>query len=344
MGVSRKRGGSPRRLRPGRSTLRLATDARSVRARRCEQRHHRRSGAGGRRGVGGPPKRRPTRRSGVPSSPARSRRSPAARRSRERPTWTSRCWSPQPEQARDRRRASGSSTGCSLDVELPRRARAGRPGAGGGVVRVRAELPRRAGGRRPHRAPRPPRSRDRARVRHARRVRARTADVHRRIRARFAALDPHTAWRPTWSMAWLFPTSLTAGRRAGRGLAHTDGAAALPAGARSVPVAEYERLLALLGCADVAPERGRSPSRRRRCAVRRGRRAARHHRWQPARPARLTDPAPACRPACRPRSVRRSCRVRRRASTSPVRRRPHPRRPARRDRRQPRARGGRRPP
>jgi hypothetical protein len=85
-------------------------------------------------------------------------------------------------------------------------------------------------------------------------VRARTADVHRRIRARFAALDPHTAWADL-VMAWLFPTSLTA-------------VAALVAALRTptvrlrylrarevVPAAEYERLLALLGCADVAPAR-----------------------------------------------------------------------------------------
>jgi hypothetical protein len=83
-------------------------------------------------------------------------------------------------------------------------------------------------------------------------IRARTADVHRRIRARLTALDPRAMW-PDLVLEWLFPTSLPA-------------VAALVAALRTptvrlrylrarevVPAAEYERLLALLGCADVAP-------------------------------------------------------------------------------------------
>jgi hypothetical protein len=83
-------------------------------------------------------------------------------------------------------------------------------------------------------------------------IRARTADVHHRIRARLTALDPRATW-PDLVLTWLFPTSLPA-------------VAALVAALRTptvrlrylrarevVPAAEYERLLALLGCADVAP-------------------------------------------------------------------------------------------
>jgi hypothetical protein len=83
-------------------------------------------------------------------------------------------------------------------------------------------------------------------------VRARTADVHRRIRARLSALNPRAAWADL-VLTWLFPTSLPA-------------VAALVAALRTPTVrlrylrarevvapAEYERLLALLGCADVAP-------------------------------------------------------------------------------------------
>lgn len=84
-------------------------------------------------------------------------------------------------------------------------------------------------------------------------VRARTADVHRRIRARLTALDPDAPWADL-VLTWLFPTTLTA-------------VAALVAASRPptvrqrylrardvVPAADYERLLALLGCADVPPE------------------------------------------------------------------------------------------
>jgi hypothetical protein len=83
-------------------------------------------------------------------------------------------------------------------------------------------------------------------------VRARTADVHRRIRARLTALDPHAAWADLVPH-WLFPTSLTA-------VAWLVAALRMPTvrlrylRARAVtPAAEYERLLALLGCADVTP-------------------------------------------------------------------------------------------
>src|SRR6185312_13625005 len=83
-------------------------------------------------------------------------------------------------------------------------------------------------------------------------VRARTADVHRRIRARLTALDLDAAW-PDLVIQWLFPTSLTA-------VARLVAALRMPTvrlrylRARAVtPPAEYERLLALLGCADVAP-------------------------------------------------------------------------------------------
>jgi hypothetical protein len=83
-------------------------------------------------------------------------------------------------------------------------------------------------------------------------VRARTADVHRRIRARLSALDPHAAW-PDLVLHWLFPTTLTA-------VAKLVAALRMPTvrlrylRAREVtPPAEYEHLLALLGCADLAP-------------------------------------------------------------------------------------------
>ena len=83
-------------------------------------------------------------------------------------------------------------------------------------------------------------------------VRARTADVHRRIRARLTALDPEAPW-PNLVIQWLFPTSLTA-------VAKLVAALRMPTvrlrylRARAVtPPAEYERLLALLGCADLAP-------------------------------------------------------------------------------------------
>jgi hypothetical protein len=83
-------------------------------------------------------------------------------------------------------------------------------------------------------------------------VRARLADVHRRIRTRLTALDPDAPWAEV-VMAWVFPTSLTA-------------VAALVAALRTptvrlrylrarevVPAAEYDRLLTLLGCADLGP-------------------------------------------------------------------------------------------
>ena len=80
-------------------------------------------------------------------------------------------------------------------------------------------------------------------------VRARTADVHRRIRARLTALDPDAPWAEL-VLQWLFPTSLTA-------VARLVAALRMPTvrqrylRARAVtPPAEYERLLALLGCAD----------------------------------------------------------------------------------------------
>ena len=83
-------------------------------------------------------------------------------------------------------------------------------------------------------------------------VRARTADVHRRIRARLTALDPEAAW-PDLVIQWLFPTSLTA-------VAKLVAALRMPTvrlrylRARAVtPPAEYERLLALVGCGDLAP-------------------------------------------------------------------------------------------
>jgi len=84
------------------------------------------------------------------------------------------------------------------------------------------------------------------------RTRARTADVHRRIRARLTALDPEAAW-PDLVIQWLFPTSLTA-------VAKLVAALRMPTvrlrylRARAVtPPAEYERLLALVGCGDLAP-------------------------------------------------------------------------------------------
>ncbi len=83
-------------------------------------------------------------------------------------------------------------------------------------------------------------------------VRARIADVQRRIRARLTALDPEAPWAEV-VMAWVFPTSLTA-------------VAALVAALRTptvrlrylrarevVPAAEYDRLLTLLGCAELGP-------------------------------------------------------------------------------------------
>ena len=83
-------------------------------------------------------------------------------------------------------------------------------------------------------------------------VHARTADVHRRIRARLTALDPHAAWADL-VLNWLFPTSLTA-------VARLVAALRMPTvrqrylRARAVtPPAEYEGLLALLGCADATP-------------------------------------------------------------------------------------------
>ena len=84
-------------------------------------------------------------------------------------------------------------------------------------------------------------------------VQARTADVHRRIRARLTALDPDAAWADL-VLHWLFPTSLTA-------VARLVAALRMPTvrqrylRARAVtPPAEYERLLALLGCADATPD------------------------------------------------------------------------------------------
>jgi hypothetical protein len=83
-------------------------------------------------------------------------------------------------------------------------------------------------------------------------VRARTADVHRRIRARLTTLDPDAPWAEL-VLHWLFPTSLTA-------VARLVAALRMPTvrqrylRARAVtPPAEYERLLALLGCADATP-------------------------------------------------------------------------------------------
>jgi hypothetical protein len=85
-------------------------------------------------------------------------------------------------------------------------------------------------------------------------VRARTNDVHRRIRARLTALGPAAPW-PEMVLSWLFPTSLTA-------VAALVAALRMPTvrlrylRAREVtPPAEYERLLALLGCADHGRER-----------------------------------------------------------------------------------------
>jgi hypothetical protein len=144
-------------------------------------------------------------------------------------------------------------------------------------------------------------------------VRARTADVHRRIRARLTALDPHAAWADL-VLHWLFPTSLAA-------VARLVAALRMPTvrlrylRARAVtPPAEYERLLALLGCADAPPGLVARHLDAVGRALRRGRRAARRHRPVGRRPP------------------------------PPVRRRPHARGAAGRDRRQPRPRRGREPP
>ena len=65
-------------------------------------------------------------------------------------------------------------------------------------------------------------------------VRARTADVHRRIRARLTALDPDAPW-PELVLAVAVPDEPHGGGAAGRGPAHADGPAALPAGPRRSP-------------------------------------------------------------------------------------------------------------
>jgi hypothetical protein len=83
-------------------------------------------------------------------------------------------------------------------------------------------------------------------------IRARTADVHRRIRARLTALDPRATW-PDLVLTWLFPTSLPAVAALVAALRPPTVRLRYLRAREVVSAAEYERLLALLGCADVAP-------------------------------------------------------------------------------------------
>jgi len=83
-------------------------------------------------------------------------------------------------------------------------------------------------------------------------VRARTADVNRRIRARLTALDPDAAWAEL-VLQWLFPTSLTAVGRLVAALRMPTVRQRYLRARAVTPPAEYERLLALLGCADATP-------------------------------------------------------------------------------------------
>jgi hypothetical protein len=83
-------------------------------------------------------------------------------------------------------------------------------------------------------------------------IRARTADVHRRIRARLTALHPRAMW-PDLVLEWLFPTSLPAVAALVTALRTPTVRLRYLRAREVVSAAEYERLLALLGCADVAP-------------------------------------------------------------------------------------------
>ena len=138
----------------------------------------------------------------------------ATRRSRERPTWTSRCVIA--EHAADGHRGRSPPgkrlvDGVLVDVSYRRRRRVADP------ARVAASFvyaPSFRGGQvladptgqlgRLEAAIAPGFASPAA-------VRARTDDVHRRIRARLTALDPAAPW-PELVLAWLFPTSLTAVR------------------------------------------------------------------------------------------------------------------------------------
>ncbi len=83
-------------------------------------------------------------------------------------------------------------------------------------------------------------------------IRARTADVHRRIRTRLSALDPGAAWADL-VQAWLFPASLTAVAALVAALRPPTVRLRYLRAREVVPAPEYERLLALLGCADRSP-------------------------------------------------------------------------------------------
>jgi hypothetical protein len=84
-------------------------------------------------------------------------------------------------------------------------------------------------------------------------VRARTADVHRRIRARLTALEPGATWADL-VLHWLFPTSLTAVSRLVAALRMPTIRQRYLRAREVTPPAEYERLLTLLGCGDATPE------------------------------------------------------------------------------------------
>ena len=83
-------------------------------------------------------------------------------------------------------------------------------------------------------------------------VRARTADVHHRIRARLTALDPDAPWAEL-VLQWLFPTSLTAVARLVTALRMPTVRQRYMRARAVTPPTAYERLLALLGCADATP-------------------------------------------------------------------------------------------
>ena len=271
--------------------------------------------------------------------------------------------------------------------ELPGGTRVGRPGVGRDVVRVRAELPRRPGPRRPRGPPRPPRGRDRAGVRGARRgpgAHGRRPPPHPR--------PAHRA-RPGCALGGAgapvaVPDEPHGGGAAGRGPAHADRPAALPAGARGHPARRVRASARAPRLRRRDAEPGRAAPRRGGRAVRRGRRSARRHRPGRSRlrcralppavvrrgnacaaraggPASRARGAPAGRSwpdggarrrsvalACRPRPDGRgrvlgiraagarsggpAFRARGRRTPPSVRRRPHARGAAGRDRRQPR--------
>ena len=178
-------------------------------------------------------------------------------------------------------------------------------------------------------------------------VRARTADVHRRIRARLTALDPRAAWADLV----LSGCSRRASRRSRR---WSRPCARRRSGCATCGPARWSPPPSTSGCSRswAAPTSRRAWSRGISTPWRRG--STRPPRCSPvprtARPAAVRQGRSTSRPA--PAACSRS-RVAgwprrtapRHATTRPsVRRRPHARRSAGRDRRQPRARGRRRPP